>query len=128
MYIIHKNIDDDLETLPDITETPIWKEYDDMQCSKNVKLLANLYMAIQKRENYYQLNTPTAYGDPQYMYHCGMVIGILQASDMEEIAENNCIIIKKNNRRVLIIEKVKRAKAYYECKKEISELMKSLGI
>lgn len=128
MYIIHKNIDDGLEKLPDITETPIWEEYDKMKCSKKVKLLANLYMAIQKRENYYQLNTPTAYGDPQYMYNCGLVIGILQASDMEEIVENNCIVIKKNKRRLLIIEKVERPQAYYICKKEISELMKSIGI
>lgn len=82
MYKIEKIILDGLELLPDITYTHIWNDYDFTdanKCSKRVRLAAILYDAISKRENYYQINSPTMFGNPEYRYLCGLVNGILQA-------------------------------------------------
>lgn len=65
----------DTELLPDIVDTPIWNEHDifnNSKVSKRVQLLAALYKAIEQRENYYQLISPTTFGDPQYRYYCGV--------------------------------------------------------
>ena len=128
MYRIEKIILDDLELLPDIVDTSIWKDYDEANCNKNIKAIAALYKAIKQRENYYQLNSPTAFGDPQYRYYCGLVDGILQGTGLEETKENNLIIIKRNNKKILIIDKIKRSQVYCDSLKEINETLRELGI
>lgn len=125
MYIISKT-EDDVEFLPDITDTPIWADYDTFQCNHSVKCIAMLYSAISKRENYYQFNTPSAFGDPQYKYYCGVVDGILQASGMEEIICDNIIIIKKNNTKKLIIDKMKRTQSYINHIKDNNNVLQSV--
>ena len=101
MYRIEKIMSGDTELLPDIVDTSIWKDYDEVNCSKSKRIIAALYKAIEQRENYYQLNSPTAFGDPQYRYYCGLVVGILQGSEMEEISNDNLIVIKRNNEKIL---------------------------
>ena len=128
MYRIEKIILDDLELLPDIVDTPIWKDYNEVNCSKNVRVIAALYNAIKQRENYYQLNSPTAFGDPQYRYYCGLVDGILQGSEMEEIRNDNFIVIKRNNKKILVIDKIKRSQVYYDSVKEINDTLRELGM
>lgn len=128
MYRIEKNILDELELLPDIVDTSIWKDYDEANCGKNVRVIAALYNAIKQRENYYQLNSPTAFGDPQYRYYCGLVDGILQGSEMEEISNNNFIVIKRNNKKILVIDKIKRSQEYYDSVKEINDTLRELGM
>lgn len=128
MYRIKKIILDDIESLPDIVDTPIWKDYNEVSCNKNVRVIAALYKAIERRENYYQLNSPTAFGDPQYKYYCGLVNGILQGSEMEEISDDNLIVIKRSNKKILVIDKIKRSQAYYDFVKEISDTFNELGL
>ena len=89
-------------------------------------LLCYTYSAILKRENYFQFNSPTAFGNPQFNYYSGIVAGILQASGYEEFVVDNQIIIKKGNRKVLIIDKVKRSQHYYDSCKEINEVLQGL--
>lgn len=125
MYTITK-IEDSVELLPDITNTSIWVDYDETECSELTKCIAMLYTAIAQRENYYQLNTPTAFGNPQYNYYCGVVNGILQARGMEEITSDGVIIIKKNNRKKLIIDKIKRPESYFDSVKDNNDTLRNL--
>lgn len=132
MYRIEKTMSNDIELLPDIADTSLIQDFEAAGYSthnrKTKTLIALLYHAISQRENYYQTYTPTAYGDPQYKYYCGLVIGILQASGMCEVTEDEYIVIKKNNRRLLIIDKIKRPQSYYDACKEISKTMRALGL
>lgn len=109
----------------------IWNEHDifnNAKISKRIQLLAALYKAIEQRENYYQLNSPTAFGDPQYRYYCGVVVGFLQGMELEEIVENEKIVIKGNNRKIMVIDKVNRPKSYHNFLKEINDTLNELGM
>lgn len=131
MYRIEKIISGDTELLPDIVDTPIWNKHDifnNSKVSKRVQLLAALYKAIEQRENYYQLNLPTAFGDPQYRYYCGVVVGFLQGMELEETVEDEKIVIKGSNRKIMIIDKVKRPKSYHDSLKEINDMLNELGM
>ena len=131
MYRIEKVMSSDTELLPDIVDTPIWNEYDifnNSKISKRIQLLTALYKAIEQRENYYQLNSPTAFGDPQYRYYCGVVVGFLQGMELEEIVENEKIVIKGNNRKIMVIDKVNRPKSYHDSLKEINDTLNELGM
>lgn len=123
MYRISKIIAYEVELLPDIVETDIWKDFNDGCCSKRTEFIVFLYSAISQRENYFQLNSPTAFGNPDYNYYCGVVAGILQASGYEEVRDDNQIVIKKGSRKVLIIDKVKRPQSYYNNCKENKEML-----
>lgn len=130
MYSIQKNTDTGVELLPDITDTPIWGDYNPEinNTNKTTRVIAKLYMAIQQRENYYQKFSPTAYGDPQYTRYVGEVIGILTATEWEEEMTEELIIIKKNKRKILVIDRVKRTQSYYNDIREISKLKRELGL
>lgn len=128
IYIIEKEILDGVELLPDITASPIWSDYDKLKPSKSIQTIAMLYMAIAERENYYQYNKATAFGDPQYRYHCGVVHGMLQVSGMKEELQENKIIITKGTRTKMIIDKVKKSQLYMTSKEENMQLIKKLGI
>ena len=130
MYKVEKIISGSLELLPDIVDTPIWEDFDvfNNKCTKTVRLVGGLYKAIEQRENYYQLNSPTAFGDPQYRYYCGLVSGILQGAELEEVNEDEKIIIKRNNRKILIVDKIKHSQAYYDSVKENSNTLRELGL
>ena len=131
MYRIEKVMSGDTELLPDIVDTPIWNEHDifnNSKVSKRIQLLAALYKAIEQRENYYQLNSPTTFGDPQYRYYCGVVVGFLQGMELEEIVENEKIVIKGNNRKIMVIDKVNRPKSYHDSLKEINDTLNELGM
>lgn len=130
MYKVEKIISGSIELLPDIVETSIWKDLDSFnnRCTKTVRLIGGLYKALEQRENYYQLNSPTAFGDPQYRYYCGLVKGILQGVELEEIVEDGKIIIKRNNKEILIVDKIKRSQTYYDSVKENNEVLRELGL
>jgi len=128
MYRVEKILSGDLELLPDLVDTPIWADYDEFSCKRSVKTVACLYSAIEKRENYYQFNTPSAFGDSMYSYYCGVVQGILLASEMEEDNKDDQIVIRKGKKRILVIDKVKRPGGYYESVRENSEVWRELGL
>lgn len=128
MYKISKITIDKTELLPDIVDTSIWGDYDDSNCSSKIKVIATLYDALSKRENYFQLNKPTAFGNPDMAYYRGLVAGILRGAGMEEVIEDEQIIIKKGNRKVLVVDKVNRPHSYYDAKRENNNLLKELGM
>ena len=125
-FYVPKETIDGIDRLPDITETEIWQYYDTLNPKKNNALVAQLYMAVMKRENYYQDYNPTAFGDPNYTLNFGTVIGIEIAANISEETRNGRIVFRKGNRVILEVDKVNRPKSYYEANKEIQEVMDNL--
>ena len=111
--------------LPDITDTEIFKDYENNQ-SDYMRCIYFLYIALSKRENYYQLYSPTAFGNAEYARLDGFVCGILQATGWEEIQDESYIIIKRNNRKILILQKLSKPQSYYEDKKEIAKILNEI--
>ena len=111
--------------LPDITDTEIFKDYENNQ-SDYMRCIYFLYIALSKRENYYQLYSPTAFGNTEYARLDGFVCGILQATGWEEIQDESYIIIKRNNRKILILQKLSKPQSYYEDKKEIAKILNEI--
>lgn len=133
-YDIQKNIFDGIEMLPDIVDTPIWKDYDpifsidrEARHSETLRLIVALYNAVSKRDNYYQEHTPTAFGDPEYSFRSGLVQGILQAGNIEERHRGGKTVFLKGRRIILTVENLKRPVSYYEAKKDNYETLKALG-
>lgn len=111
--------------LPDITDTEIFKDYENNQ-SDYMRCIYFLYIALSKRENYYLLYSPTAFGNTEYARLDGFVCGILQATGWEEIQDESSIIIKRNNRKILILQKLSKPQSYYEDKKEIAKILNEI--
>lgn len=111
--------------LPDITDTEIFKDYENNQ-SDYMRCIYFLYIALSKRENYYQLYSPTAFGNTEYARLDGFVCGILQATGWEESQDESYIIIKRNNRKILILQKLSKPQSYYEDKKEIAKILNEI--
>ena len=111
--------------LPDLTDTEIFKDYENNQ-SDYMRCIYFLYIALSKRENYYQLYSPTAFGNTEYARLDGFVCGILQATGWEEIQDESYIIIKRNNRKILILQKLSKPQSYYEDKKEIAKILNEI--
>ena len=111
--------------LPDITDTEIFKDYENNQ-SDYMRCIYFLYIALSKRENYYKLFSPTAFWNTEYARLDGFVCGILQATGWEEIQDESYIIIKRNNRKILILQKLSKPQSYYEDKKEIAKILNEI--
>ena len=127
-YIVHKIVYGETEFLPDIVDTPIWDDYDEIDAPKSVRIIAALYKAIADRENYYQENSPTAFGNPDYSRICGIVIGILQATEIEEQRKDDKLIFYKGKRKVLVVDKLKLPRHYYEARRDIAKTRRALGL
>lgn len=131
-YEIKKVVFDGIELLPDITETPFWAMADidrALDYKKSERQLAGLYMAICKRENYFQINSPTAFGNPDYSFLSGVVSGFLQAMDAEEILVDDQIVIckTKTGRKMLILDKLTKPKGYYESLRDNRMALSEMG-
>ena len=126
-YIVHKIVDDGNEWLPDITETPIWVDFENADAPKPVRLAAVLYMAVEKRENYFQNNTPTAFGNPEYNYACGVVHGILQAAEIEEREDGGKLVFYKGNRTILVVDKPKLPESFHNARRENAKTLRAFG-
>lgn len=129
---INKIVFDGVEMLPDIIDTPLWEFFDidrGANAKKSDRQLAGLYKALAARENYFQINVPTAFGNPDYSFLCGIVNGFLQAMDADEEITGEHIIIRRNQiqRKILVIDKLNRPRSYYESVKDNKETRRALG-
>lgn len=111
--------------LPHITETDIFSDYE-KNPSDYMRCLYWLYVALLKRENNYEINSPTAFGDPEYTRYVGMITGILMVTGWEEILTEDQIIIKNKRRKILVVDRIKRSDSFYKEKAEINELLRDL--
>ena len=136
MIYIQKEILVDCELLPDVVDTPLWEKLDidgRFKAPKAERQLAGLYAAVAARENYFQQESPTAFGNPKYDYLSGVVQGYLMAMELieEENREEKKIYFRKNNRSkavVLVVDKLQRPDFYYEAQKQIQEMLDKVGI
>lgn len=126
-YIVNKFIDNNIEFLPDLIETPIWKDFDELDAPRSVRLIAALYRAVAARENYYQENTPTAFGDPEYKMAYGIAQGIMIAGEIEERARDEKLFFYKGKKLVLVVDKPKRTRYYYEALSDIAQTKRAFG-
>ena len=127
-YYVPKIIDGEIELLPDITSTCIFKDWDDIYASKSVRVVAALYQAVADRENYYQFHTPTAFGNPDYTMMQGIVIGIERAEEINEVPKDGKIYFQKGKRTILVVDKIKLHRSHYEAQKEIREIRQAFGL
>ena len=126
-YYVPKFIDGETELLPDITETAIFKDWDDVYAPKSVRIVAALYQAVADRENYYQFHTPTAFGNPDFAMMQGIVIGIARAEEIEESVRDEKLCFRKGGKIILEVDKIKRSRGYYEAKRDNAETLRALG-
>ena len=94
--------------------------------TKSIELAIKLYMAVADRENYYQNNDPTAFGNPDYSVKSGIVTGIGIAANISEEARDGRIVFRKGNRIILEVDKVNRPENNYEANREIREILDNL--
>lgn len=125
-YEVHKCRDGEIEFLPDLLDTPIWDDYDDYDCPPSVRLVAVLYRAVAERENYYQFNTPTAFGDPEYRFAFGRVFGIMEAAGITETRENGKMVFRKGRRVILVVDEIHLHESYYEAKRDIRKTLAAI--
>ena len=110
-----KKVHDGVDTLPLPSETDLAPQFGELyECARSHRQLVRLYEAIMERENYFQFYSPTAFGSPQYERLAGKVQGFLLAMEAEETQTETEIIIRKNNRKLLVVEKPMRPESYYE--------------
>ena len=122
-YEVKRCIDGEIEYLPDLLDTPIWEDYDEIVCSPSVRLVAELYRAIAERENYYQFNTPTAFGDPQYQFAVGRAFGVMATAEITETKENGKLVFRKGRRVILVVDEIHLHESYYEAKRDIRKTL-----
>ena len=126
MRYIRKEFDGAVEHLPDVSETDLVCDYDASPTEKRNMLL---YMALSDYENYYQFNSPTAFGNPDCSRKEGYLYGLLAAYELH-IARTESIIkiITENGRTIMIVDKLKRPDQYHKERKEAEELRNAFGI
>lgn len=132
MWRIRKEIIDGIEYLPDIVHTDLWPAYEETvykrKGTKEIRLAAGLYKHLSERENYFQENTPTAFGNPKYNELCGLVSGFIQGSEMVIKETDDEFVVCRGRKVVLIVDKIKRNPAYREAARENAEILRDLGI
>lgn len=116
------------EYLPNFTDTELWNSNMELSQSKRQEQLVLLYNAIQKMENYWYLNTPTAFGNPEQSMNVGFVKGMIAGLGWNYTEKGNQIVIKSGSRMVMKIQKPKKSKTYFEASRANAELMSSLGL
>lgn len=125
-FYIRKVTIDGIDHLPDIGETELCQYLEMGKPSKSMELVIKLYMAVADRENYYQNNDPTAFGNPDYSVKSGIVTGIGIAANISEETRDGRIVFRKGNRIILEVDKVSKPESYYEANREIQEVMDNL--
>lgn len=126
-YIVHKFVDGEIEYLPDVAETEFFSEAE-LYRSRSLRLLCALYKAVEERENYYQINTPTAFGDPEFKLAYGIAHGIKIGAEIEEQERDGKLFFYKGKKLILVVEKPKLHRSHYEALKENARLLQAIGL
>ena len=116
------------EYLPNFEDTELWDSNMELSRTKRQEQLVMLYNAIQKMENYWYLNTPTAFGNPEQSMNIGFVKGMIAGLGWDYFEANNKIVVKSGKRTILIVQKPKKSKVYFEISRENTDLMRNLGL
>ncbi len=126
-YIVRKFVDGEVEYLPDVAETEFFCEAE-IERSRSLRLLCALYKAVEERENYYQVNTPTAFGDPEYKLAYGIAHGIMIGAEIEERERDGKLFYYKGKKLILVVEKPKLHISHFEAIEENKRLLQAIGL
>lgn len=126
VYIKTCNIDG-IESLPLPEETPFWSSLE-FKMTKREERNYNIYNAIRAVANYYQFNSPTAFGNPDYSRACGYLSGLLQGYGLEMQKIDNKIIVKTvGGTKLMIVECPQKPECYYKDRAEMNRIMKDIS-
>ncbi len=86
-----------------------------------------IYKAIADRENYYQYNDPTAFGNPQFARLDGILYGMAIGYGVDIVEFTNEIRVYTQGHKLIIrVQRPKRTPWYKEKKKEAIETWKQI--
>lgn len=127
IYIKVRNING-IELLPLPEETPFWNG-SDFEMTKKERRNYDVYDAIRNVENYYQVNSPTAFGDPDYSRVSGYLNGLLRGYGLDMQRTDDKIIIRTSysGTKLMIIERPHKPDSYHKDKNEIRKLMDDIS-
>lgn len=87
----------------------------------------NVYKAIQEVYNYYQWNSPTAFGDPEYKLKQGFMLGVLTAYELNFDKVDDIIEIStRNGTMIMRIHEPTKPDSYYDQLKDIKETIDAI--
>lgn len=98
-------------------------------CDENTEYGQKCYqfaLIVQDWQNYWNFSTPTAFGNPDYNYLSGQFTGYIMAKEFVEEETDKQIILKKNNKKLWVIDKVQKPQSYYEAENENREVLNTL--
>lgn len=82
-----------------------------------------LYNKLTEYAMYWQYNTPTSFGNPDFKELRGWVFGFLSAKKWQIKEYGNKIIVRNNSgKKIIEMETLPLPKSYYEAKKEVKEV------
>lgn len=76
--------------------------------------------------NYFQENSPDAFGNAPYKQLYGYMQGYIHGSKMELEQEEDLWVVRKGKRKILAIEVPKKPQSYYDDLKDISQTVKNV--
>lgn len=127
MFEIKCDKTDGIDWLPFVEDTPLYEDITEFSMPKSREVLICIYNALQKSENYFQTETPTAFGNPEYSRFDGFAKGYIAGAGFEYDEVDGYIIISKGCRKYLKIEKPRRTEAYKDALRENRKTLSELG-
>lgn len=113
-----------VECLPLLEETELFHEWCDVKEGSLAWKLMVVYQALENVENYYQFNSPTAFGNPDHRYQEGILIGLLQGFNWTMAdGKDGWINIYAGRKQVLRVQRPKKPASY---KEELEDLKKTM--
>ena len=128
MIIVHPISDGEAEYLPNPDYDNIIDGRSNGTISQLEYNLWRLYSYIKDEQNYFQSNSPTMFGNPEYSRLSGLVVGFCSALEFNYNEDSEKIVIKNNSgkRTLMIVYKPKRSDRYKEDVKDINNTWKDL--
>ena len=83
---------------------------------------------VERKLNYFTLNSATAFGNPEYNGYDGMVVGYCMAKGWDWDERNGEVWVRKGNRTLFRIEVPGLSEAERENRREIAELRTAMGM
>ena len=103
--------------------------FNEWDTSPQYERVLAVYTAIQRLYNYYQTNTPTAFGNPEYAYLRGYLVGLLSGIHYNiEESYGKVTVTDKHGKKILIVEIPVKTENYMDSVKDINSTLRNLGL
>lgn len=96
------------------------------ECSTEGGLAYQFAKIVSDWQNYWNYNTPTAFGNPDYNYLAGQFVGYIIAKQYEKEETSDQIIIRKGNRKIWVIDKIEKPESYFEAERDNIKTLNSI--